>query len=174
MNKRDYQNYMREYIDSLEASGTIATADRWHIWIREEANEKRVEITGEEIDWLVEVLENEGYVIGEKENMSIKTLEREGYEDCISRQAVHEAIERWAGSTSVLVALPTREVRPLLDSIHELPPAMPQPKTGKWIRVDKDKCKCDQCEVIAFIGLYPNGDKNYCPNCGAQMQEVEK
>ena len=63
MNKRDYQNYMREYIDSLEASGTIATADRWHIWIREEANEKRVEITGEEIDWLVEVLENEGYVI---------------------------------------------------------------------------------------------------------------
>lgn len=22
------------------------------------------------------------------------------------------------------------------------------PKMGRWIRVDKDKCKCDQCEVI--------------------------
>ena len=67
MNKRDYQNFMREYIDSLEASGTVATANQWHIWIREEANEKRVEITGEEIDWLIEVLENDGYVISENE-----------------------------------------------------------------------------------------------------------
>lgn len=67
MNKRDYQNSMREYIDSLEASGTIATADQWHIWIREEATEKNEEITDEEIDWLIEVLENEGYVISENE-----------------------------------------------------------------------------------------------------------
>lgn len=62
MNKRDYQNSMREYIDSLEASGTIATADQWHAWIREEATEKEVEITDEEIDRIIEVLENEGYV----------------------------------------------------------------------------------------------------------------
>ena len=51
-----------------------------------------------------------------------------------------------------------------------LPPVTPQPKTGHWIRVDKDKCKCDQCEVISFIAMYPNGDKNYCPNCGTKMQ----
>lgn len=169
MNKRDYQNYMREYIDSLEASGTIATADRWHIWIREEANEKRVEITGEEIDWLVEVLENEGYVIGEKENMSIKTLEREGYEDCISRQAVHEAIERWAGSTSVLVALPTREVRPLLDSIHKLPPVTQQPKIGRWI-FDEILDKHYYCSECKSMGVDYWG---YCPNCGARMEEKE-
>ena len=67
MNKRDYQSFMREYIDSLEASGTIVTAEQWHTWIREEANEKNEEITDEEINWLIEVLENEGYVISENE-----------------------------------------------------------------------------------------------------------
>ena len=67
MNKRDYQNSMREYIDSLEASGTIATAEQWHTWIREEATETETEITDEEIDWIIEVLEGEGYVISENE-----------------------------------------------------------------------------------------------------------
>ena len=67
MNKRDYQSFMREYIDSLKASGTIATADQWHTWIREEATEKNEEIMDEEIDWLIEVLENDGYVISENE-----------------------------------------------------------------------------------------------------------
>ena len=62
MTKREFQSFMRGYIDSLEASDTITTKDRWHILIREEANEKRVEITGEEIDWIIEVLESEGYV----------------------------------------------------------------------------------------------------------------
>lgn len=62
MNKRDYQNFMREYIDSLEASDTIAAADQWYAWIREEAAEKEVEITDEEIGWIIEVLESEGYV----------------------------------------------------------------------------------------------------------------
>ena len=46
-----------------------------------------------------------------------------------------------------------------------------KPKTGHWIRVDKDKCKCDQCEVISFIAMYPNGNINYCPNCGACMKD---
>jgi len=170
MNKRDYQNFMREYIDSLESSGTIATADQWHTWIREEATEKNEEITDEEIAWIIEVLENEGYVIGEKENMSIKTLEREGYEDCISRQAVHEAIERWAGSTSVLVALPTREVRPLLDSIHELPSVAPQPKIGQWI-FDEILDKHYYCSECKSMGV---DYWDYCPNCGAKMQEVEE
>lgn len=97
----------------------------------------------------------------------------EKYEDCISRQAVHEAIERWAGSTSVLVALPTREVRPLLDSIHELPPAIPQPKIGHWIRIDKDKLKCSECGVIHLIAQYPTGKIDWCPNCGARMEKKE-
>lgn len=43
-----------------------------------------------------------------------------------------------------------------------------------WIQLDGDKCKCSACETIAYIALYPPGaDKNFCPNCGADMREVK-
>ena len=48
---------------------------------------------------------------------------------------------------------------------------VPKIKTAHWIKVDKDKCKCDNCEVISFIAMYPNGNINYCPNCGRRMIE---
>jgi hypothetical protein len=95
--------------------------------------------------------------------------------DTISRKAVHEAITRWAGSMSVLIALPTREVRPLLDSIHELPPVTPQPKMGRWISLDDFRGKynergfmCSEC------GEHSDYEENFCPNCGARMQEMEE
>ena len=40
---------------------------------------------------------------------------------------------------------------------------------GYWTQVDDTKCRCSNCDIIALIGLYPHGDKNYCPNCGARM-----
>ena len=68
--------------------------------------------------------------------------EQEPCKDAISRQAVHEAIVRWAGSMSVLIALPTRETIPLLDSIHKLPSVNPQEiRTGHWITEDRAKEK---------------------------------
>ena len=42
-----------------------------------------------------------------------------------------------------------------------------------WEQVDDTKCRCSRCDIIALIGLYPHGDKNYCPNCGAKMDEEE-
>lgn len=42
---------------------------------------------------------------------------------------------------------------------------------GHWTQVDDTKCRCSNCDIIALIGLYPHGDKNYCPNCGAKMGE---
>lgn len=75
-------------------------------------------------------------------DIAIKALEREPCEDAISRQAVHEAIVRWAGSMSVFIALPTRETIPLLDSIHKLPSVNPQEiRTGHWITEDRAKEK---------------------------------
>ena len=43
---------------------------------------------------------------------------------------------------------------------------------GRWKQVDETKCRCSRCDIIALICLYPHGDKNYCPNCGAKMDEV--
>lgn len=41
---------------------------------------------------------------------------------------------------------------------------------GKWLPTnDENKKQCSRCEVIHLIAQYPNGDKNYCPNCGAKM-----
>lgn len=44
-----------------------------------------------------------------------------------------------------------------------------EPKTGHWIRVDKTKVKCSECEITHFIAQYPNGKIDWCPNCGAKM-----
>lgn len=40
---------------------------------------------------------------------------------------------------------------------------------GKWVQVEENKCRCPNCDIVALIALYPHGDKNYCPNCGAKM-----
>ena len=42
---------------------------------------------------------------------------------------------------------------------------------GRWEQVDETKCRCSNCDIIALVGLYPHGDMNYCPNCGAKMDE---
>lgn len=47
-------------------------------------------------------------------------------------------------------------------------------KHALWVQVDETKCRCTNCDVIALIGLYPHGDKRYCPNCGAKMDGGEK
>lgn len=71
-----------------------------------------------------------------------RALEQEPSGDLISRQAVHETIEKWAGSMAVLVALPTREVRPLLDSIHKLPSVNLQPCEDAVSREAVDDILC--------------------------------
>lgn len=56
--------------------------------------------------------------------------------------------------------------------INEAPAADVAPVMhGRWTQVDDTKCRCSNCDIIALIGLYPHGDKNYCPNCGAKMDE---
>lgn len=60
-------------------------------------------------------------------------------------------------------------------AIGKLPAADVAPVVhGRWIQVDSTKCRCSHCDIIALIALYPHGDKNFCPNCGAKMDmEVE-
>lgn len=62
------------------------------------------------------------------------------------------ALEKFKGT---LGRIPAADVAPV---VH-----------GRWTQVDDTKCRCSNCDIIALIGLYPHGDKNYCPNCGAKM-----
>lgn len=60
----------------------------------------------------------------------------------------------------------------LLQTVGEIPAADVAPVVhGYWTQVDDTKCRCSNCDIIALVGLYPHGDKNYCPNCGAKMDE---
>lgn len=59
-------------------------------------------------------------------------------------------------------------------ALLELPPVTPQPKIGHWITtrtfMHDGEYYCDKCKCAA-----PNNEKwDYCPNCGAKMQEVEE
>jgi len=62
------------------------------------------------------------------------------------------------------------------DALNSLPPVTPKPKTGHWIMtsdylttaygsVDYVKCSC--------CGEDSLEEGDYCPNCGAKMQETE-
>lgn len=78
----------------------------------------------------------------------------------IECDAVTEVLPRRAFKTrqdiqDFLDNIPTADVAPV---VH-----------GRWIQVDSTKCRCSHCDIIALIALYPHGDKNFCPNCGAKM-----
>ena len=43
---------------------------------------------------------------------------------------------------------------------------------GEWLQCNNETHKrCSNCDIIAFIGLYPFGDAHYCPNCGCKMSK---
>jgi hypothetical protein len=115
----------------------------------------------------------------------VKALEQEPCEDAISRQAVLEAIDvkAWEFCDYLISKNRNDEQKPVslfADNLREciseeLPPVTPAEKVGRWKRVSMDKYvqhamayyRCSECggDII--------GEHNYCPNCGAKMQEVE-
>ena len=48
------------------------------------------------------------------------------------------------------------------------------PKHGHWIEADSGDC-CYKCSECGFLrDAYILDESNYCPNCGAKMDEVEE
>lgn len=45
--------------------------------------------------------------------------------------------------------------------------AQPEQKTGRWIDMD-DHVMCSCCGATHY-----GADKNYCPNCGARMEDTK-
>ena len=86
--------------------------------------------------------------------------------DCISVDGYWAWMER-------LKALPTADLSEYCDKLwktaYERGKAEAHPKKGKWIDYCGD-LKCDQCGCEAdLFGI--RGEWNYCPNCGARMEE---
>jgi hypothetical protein len=78
-------------------------------------------------------------------------------EDCISRQAVLDMMQmRMSG-------------KELFKAVYELPSVTPKQRTGHWIECEEEvKCFCSECKEISD---YPT---QFCPNCGAKMEEMKE
>lgn len=88
--------------------------------------------------------------------------EQESCDDCVNRNIVLDLMQMRLSAKELYMA------------VYGLPPVTPEQRTGRWIRVDKNKLKCSECEVVHLIAQYPNGKINWCPNCGTKMQEVDE
>lgn len=145
----------------------------------QEAEQRTGEMArGEAISFLKGYLDEEVYT--EKcikaHKMAIKALQQEPCSEAINRQAVLDYIYNDLGLGDEENGKDVERQMELEKSyryVKSLPPAVPQQKTGHWIRVDKDKLRCSECEVIHLIGQYPNGKIDWCPNCGAKMEDEE-
>ena len=116
---------------------------------------------------------DKGYEQGQKD-----ILEQLRYDDCISRQAVLNTLDKM---DKALDADRTVEnYKELLTECYkDLPLIMPTKKTGKWVYReelfdDEDKPRiaygCSICGR-SIKSIHEKG--NFCPNCGAKMEVKE-
>lgn len=110
--------------------------------------------------------ESMSYLEALKEIKRLKeALEQQPCEDCISRQAVINAINQNCiyENEYNLTASHIKEM------VQQLPSVTPKEKTGKWIYKQGifGAVYCSKCD----FELKTNNTK-YCPNCGARMVNV--
>ena len=84
-----------------------------------------------------------------------------------------EALEDFEGIRKDLPYCTCQNIGMALAKLELLEKQGQELKIGHWIRVDKDKLRCSECEVIHLIAQYPNGKIDWCPNCGAKMEAEE-
>ena len=104
-------------------------------------------------------------------DMAIKALEQQPCEDAISRQAVLDC----------LTATKLKKFDFILhirEEIKKLPPATPQPKTGRWIKsrdsYGNNHFTCPFCEHDIATKYAGTWEDNYCSNCGARLESEDK
>ena len=106
-----------------------------------------------------EQLREEVTVLEEK----LKSLSAEPYEDCISREAVIEALNSISG---------TAELDKAFEVIENMPSLITSEKVGKWIEKYKGCCRPYQCSNCKSEHL-SDRKSDFCPDCGAKMAESE-
>jgi hypothetical protein len=112
-------------------------------------------------------------------DMVIKALEQEPSNDCVSRKEVLEIYDEWFATCNIA----DRKASPKA-KINALPPVTPIRPKGHWIEIAKysdgmHKIECSECKNHIFDRGHANSINvkskyKYCPNCGAEMSEVEE
>ena len=95
--------------------------------------------------------------------------QQEPCEDCISRQEVNTLVDELARAISDERCFMSRgrSTEFIMRDILVLPSVIPQPKIGHWARYVDNYKECSNCGKL--IKYYY--DYNYCPTCGARMEE---
>ena len=119
-------------------------------------------------------------------NEILDALEQEPCDDAINRQAVLDYI-------SIDLRLDDEEIGNDVERqmelersyryIKSLPPVHPKQRTGRWEKVTAENedgstlwwYACSECRAPCAKTDYGNDYfSDYCPNCGAKMQEVDE
>lgn len=106
-------------------------------------------------------------------DMAIKALKQQPCEDCISREEFERRIKPYDTENKTDKALYNFAHNILIGC----PSVTPQPKKGKWIEVidELDSFGNKTWHYECSICKNKNsgwGDYKYCPNCGADMMEI--
>ena len=106
---------------------------------------------------------NRGYEDGYKDGR--ENIIDEPCEDCISRKAVLKKIAKeYEGTDDLDFWNRSRAKR----SIEDMPSVQSERKMGRWITGDGGYTYCNSCRCVG------NSNYDYCPHCGAKMQEGEE
>lgn len=102
--------------------------------------------------------------------MAIKELEQEPCEDCVSRQAVIDAIEDDNRNGHYSCFATNNDAQCFKDVIRELPSVTAQPKMGKWIKNAEEWQNVDPPYICSECGRASLRQENFCCSCGADMR----
>ncbi len=116
--------------------------------------------------------------IYEEYKLILELLEQESCKDCISRAEALKVVD----DMDIPEDMSVFEIKSHIGvEIGTLPPVTSTQKKGKWEQYGdfwKEKYRCSECKeeqpkILCgeqIIRLW----SNYCPHCGAKMQEVEE
>lgn len=98
--------------------------------------------------------------------------------DAISRQAV---IKHLHNEYHGMISDESMKIYEIINMLKEQPPVTPKPRTGHWDFFGDNCFSCTECGEVYSLEQF-NALKNYkddefpkwCPNCGADMREVEE
>ena len=92
--------------------------------------------------------------------------------DALIEKLLRTADIEWNQNTGTTWAMAYEEVAETVDDQPTINPV----KRGRWIKAERHGCwsyadvykQCSECGKVTFLA----GKMNYCPSCGAKMDEV--